>query len=221
MVTGPVRMPFIGLGSECHPCCQWLLKLVSPYLAAWPEVDLDVRQEFQFGGVGARFGHEIDLLVTPDPLYETGLRLEPVLDGEQVLVVGPGHPLGKAPLVQPEQLARETLITHPVAIDRLGIYIQLLLPAGIRPKRHKPIETTDIMLRMVASGCGVAALPRWLVDEVAAKLPPMAVRLGALGIAKQIFLGIRAADAETDDLSAFVALARAHREPKRETARGR
>src|SRR5690554_4993664 len=23
---------------ECHPCYQWLLKIVSPYLAAWPDV---------------------------------------------------------------------------------------------------------------------------------------------------------------------------------------
>ncbi|KAA6183256.1 LysR family transcriptional regulator [Thiohalocapsa marina] len=201
----------LRIGIECHPCYAWLLKVVAPYLAAWPDVDVDVKQEFQFGGIGALFAHEIDLLVTPDPLYETGLRFEPVLDYEQVLVVGPQHPLRAAPFVQPEQLARETLITYPIAIDRLDIYTQFLLPAGIRPKRHKPIETTDIMLQMVASGRGVAALPRWLVEEYAPKLELTAVRLGTQGVTKQIFVGIRAADAQTAYLRAFVELGREHR----------
>ncbi|MFX4635605.1 LysR substrate-binding domain-containing protein, partial [Acinetobacter baumannii] len=83
----------LRIGMECHPCYQWLLKIVSPYLAAWPAVDVDVKQKFQFGGIGALFGYEIDMLVTPDPLYKAGLVFEPVFDYEQVLVVGPGHPL--------------------------------------------------------------------------------------------------------------------------------
>ncbi len=201
----------LRIGMECHPCYQWLLKVVSPYLAAWPDVDVDVKQEFQFGGIGALFGHEIDLLVTPDPLYKDGLEFAPVFDYEQILVVGPGHRLRGARFVRPEQLAEETLITYPVAIDRLDIYTQFLLPVGIRPKRHKPIETTDIMLQMVASGRGVAALPRWLVDEYAGKLEVTAVRLGPQGIDKQIFLGTRTADADIRYLRAFVELARAHR----------
>ena len=155
----------LRIGMECHPCYQWLLKVVSPYLAAWPDVDVDVKQKFQFGGIGALFGYEIDMLVTPDPLYKPGLHFQPVFDYEQVLVVGARHRLRDTAFVLPEQLAEETLITYPVEIDRLDIYTQFMLPAGISPKRHKPIETTDIMLQMVASGRGVAALPRWLVNE--------------------------------------------------------
>ncbi len=205
----------LRIGIECHPCYQWLLKVVSRYLAAWPDVDVDVKQEFQFGGIGGLFGHEIDLLVTPDPLFRTGLVFEPVLDYEQVLVVGPRHRLRHAPFVLPTQLAEETLISYPVAIDRLDIYTQFLLPAGIRPKRHKPIETTDIMLQMVASGRGVAALPRWLVEEYAGKLELVVVRLGAEGIPKQIFVGIRRAEAGINYLHAFLELARAQRDRAR------
>ena len=43
----------LRIGMECHPCYQWLLKVVEPYLAAWPEVDVDVKQRFQFGGLKA------------------------------------------------------------------------------------------------------------------------------------------------------------------------
>lgn len=198
----------LRIGMECHPCYQWLLKIVSPYLAQWPDVDVDVKQKFQFGGIGALFGYEIDLLVTPDPLYKPGLHYEPVFDYEQVLVVSRNHALAKESSIDPAQLSNETLITYPVEIDRLDIYNQFLQPAGISPKRHKTIETTDIMLQMVASGRGVAALPRWLVEDYADEIDIIPVRLGQQGIAKKIFLGARETDTNIDYLKAFFQLAR-------------
>ena len=198
----------LRIGMECHPCYQWLLKVVSPYLAAWPDVDVDVKQRFQFGGLDALQDHEIDLLVTPDPVQRPGLHFEPVFDYEQVLVVARGHALAGAAHALPRQLAQEVLITYPVAPERLDIYTRFLLPAGVAPARHKTIETTDIMLQMVAGGRGVAALPRWLVQEYAARMDVVPVRLGPRGIAKQIHLGARVADLQTDYLQAFIALAR-------------
>ena len=64
------------------------------------------------------------------------------------------------------------------------------------------------MMQMVASGRGVAAMPRWLVEEYAARMDVVPVRLGARGIAKQIFLGAREADIAIDYLRAFIELAR-------------
>lgn len=198
----------LRIGMECHPCYQWLLKVVAPYLAAWPDVDVNVKQKFQFGGIGALFAYEIDLLVTPDPLYKSGLTFEPVFDYEQVLVVSRSHPLAGAAFVKPAQLTGEVLITYPVSVERLDIYNQFLLPAGVSPKRHKTIETTDILLQMVASGRGVSALPRWLVEEYADALDIVPIRLGKRGVAKQIFLGIRENESGIDYLDAFVEQAR-------------
>jgi len=203
----------LRIGMECHPCYQWLLKIVAPYLDRWPRVEVDVRQKFQFGGIGALFGHEIDMVVTPDPLFKTGLRFTPVFDYEQVLVVGPDHKFRGADFILPGQLAEEILITYPVATDRLDIYTEFLMPAGITPKLHKPIETTDIMLLMVAHGRGVAALPRWLVEEYAPRFDVFPVRLGPAGIAKQIFIGLRESDAEIDYMRGFIDLAAGHQQP--------
>lgn len=198
----------LRIGMECHPCYQWLLKLVAPYLARWPDVDVDVKQKFQFGGIGALFGFEIDLLVTPDPLFKPGLRFEPVFDYEQVLVVPRSHKLAGVTHVLPRQLAQEILITYPVAPERLDVFNQFLTPAGIAPRQHRTIETTDILLQMVASGRGVTALPRWLIEEYAERMDIVPVRLGRHGLKKQIFLGLRESDGDVDYLQAFVELAR-------------
>jgi len=197
----------LRIGMECHPCYQWLLNVVSPYLTSWPDVDVDVKQRFQFGGIGALLDYEIDLLVTPDPLYKPGLLFQPVFDYEQVLVVSKNHRLANKKYILPAELSEETLITYPVEIERLDIYKQFLLPANCVPKKHKAIETTDIMLQMVASGRGVAALPGWLVTEYEKRMEIKQVRLGRSGIAKQIFLGMRETDTEIDYLQAFIQLA--------------
>ena len=197
----------LRIGMECHPCYQWLLKIVAPYLDAWPRVEVDVRQKFQFGGIGALFGYEIDMLVTPDPLFKPGLSFTPVFDYEQVLVVAPGHKLRGAKFARPEDLIDEVLITYPVPADRLDIFTQFLTPAGIAPRQHKPIETTDIMLLMAAHGRGVAALPRWLVEEYGPRFDVYPVKLGPAGVAKQIYLGVRQDDEAIDYVAAFIALA--------------
>lgn len=205
----------LRIGMECHPCYRWLLTVVEPYLGQFPDVDLDVLQKFQFGGIGALFAHEIDMLVTPDPLRRKGLHFEPVFDYEQVLVVGREHPFARRAYVVPGELEKETLITYPVEIDRLDVYSQFLLPAGSVPKRHKMIETTDIMLQMVASGRGVAALPGWLVAEYQPKVRVVPVRLGRHGIPKQIFLGVRSADLAIEYVADFIKLAREKSKPGR------
>lgn len=203
----------LRIGMECHPCYQWLLKVVSPFLDAWPDVDVDVKQKFQFGGVGALEDYEIDLLVTPDPIYKAGLSFNPVFDYEQVLVVPQQHALASFDYIQAEALAGEVLLTYPVAIERLDIYTHFLNPAEVLPKQHKTIETTEIILQMVASGRGVAALPRWLAEEFCAQLPLSVVRLGKAGIAKQIYLGTRDSDEGVEYLKAFIDLAASYKYP--------
>src|SRR5690606_5924441 len=198
----------LRIGMECHPCYEWLLKVVSRYLGQWPDVDVDVKQKFRFGGMGALFNHEIDLIVTPDPLLVEGVEYLPVFDYEQVLVVSGEHPLAKRSYVRPSDLSQETLITYPVEPARLDVFSQFLLPTGIMPRRHKLLESTDIMLEMVAAGRGVAALPRWLTMEYAARLPIAPVRLGKQGIHKQIHLGMRSSQKEPEYLEAFIKLAR-------------
>lgn len=196
------------IGMECHPCYQWLIKLVGPYLESWPSVDVDVKQKFQFGGLGALFGYEIDMLVTPDPIHKPELYFEPVFDYEQVLVVNDQHALASVDYVTPKQLEQEVLITYPVARDRLDIFSLFLNPAGVLPKAHKAIETTDVMLQMVASGRGVAALPRWLVQEYAKELNILPVRLGKRGVPKQIYVGVRKEEIDIPYIKGFIDLAR-------------
>lgn len=198
------EMGSLHIGMECHPCYQWLLKVIEPYLEKWPNVDIDVKQEFQFSGLGALHSYEIDILVTPDPLYKPNVTFIPVFDYEHRLVVASSHPLAMQDSVLPEQLSEEVLFSYPVEPERLDIYSQFLNPAKCTVKKHKTIETTEIMLQMVAAGRGVCALPGWLVDEFAKTMAIKSLRFGKQGIKKQIFVGIRAGEEQINYLSDFI-----------------
>lgn len=197
----------LRIGMECHPCYQWLVNVVSPFLAQWPGVDVDVKQAFQFGGMAALFNHDIDILVTPDPLNKKGIEFTPVFAYEQVLVVASDHKLAIKPFVEPEDLRDQVLYTYPVETDRLDIFQQFLTPAQCTPKKHKVIEATEMMLQMVVADRGVATLPQWLVEERAKTLPIVPVKLGQGGIHKHIHLGTRTHEAHNTFIQAFLSLA--------------
>uniref|UniRef100_UPI0030FB6A9D LysR family transcriptional regulator n=1 Tax=uncultured Psychrosphaera sp. TaxID=1403522 RepID=UPI0030FB6A9D len=185
------EMGSLRIGMECHPCYQWLLRVIQPYLEQWPDIDMDVKQKFQFGALGALLSYEIDVLITPDPLFKPKIDYIPVFDYEHKLVVSASHKLAQQDYVLPEQLSEEVLFTYPVEPQRLDIFSQFLTPAKCSVKKHKIIETTEIMLQMVAAGRGICALPGWLVDEYSKTMPIKSIRFGKKGISKQIFVGIR------------------------------
>lgn len=198
----------LKIGMECHPCYRWLLKVVRAFLHCHPGIDIDVKQQFQFGGIAALFNHDIDLLVTPDPIIRPGIHFTPVFDYEQVLVVGEQHPLADRDTVYPEDLVEQTLYTYPIDVERLDVYTLFLIPAMCLPKKRKTIEATEIMLQLVAAHHGVTTLPRWLVEEYQQQLPLKMVRLGTSGINKQIHLGTRDSEDSCSSATRFVTQAK-------------
>lgn len=207
------KQGILRIGMECHPCYQWLLKVVKPFLSDYPGVDVDVRQKFTFGGLQALHGYDIDLLLTPDPLHLPTIQYEAVFEYEQVLVVSQDHPLAAEDFIDASSLSEETLLTYPVEPSRLDIFSHFLTPAGCTVRKHKTIETTEILLQMISAGRGVGALPKWLAEEQADALKLTTVRLGNNGIPKSLNLGYRKADAESPFIKAFIALARAIGKP--------
>lgn len=198
----------LKIGMECHPCHQWLMGVTKPYLVEWPDVDLELTTSFAHGGVAALTGYEIDILITPDPIETSGIHYLPVFDYELVLAVPAGHPLALKDHAEPTELLKETLFTYPVPPERLDVFTQFLVPANCRPRHHRSVETTEMMLQLVAAGRGVSAIPNWLVRQEAATLGVRPVRIGKDGIQKSIHLGLRSGDEAVDFIAGFLTTSR-------------
>lgn len=198
----------LKIGMECHPCHQWLMGVTKPYLMEWPNVDLELTTSFAFGGVAALTGYEIDILITPDPIETPGIHYLPVFDYELVLAVPADHPLALRQNAEPVDLLDETLFTYPVPPERLDVFTQFLVPANRRPRHHRTVETTEMMLQLVAAGRGVSAIPNWLVRQEAATLGVRPVRIGRTGIQKSIHLGLRSGEEALDFIAGFLTTSR-------------
>lgn len=202
---GEGRRGMLRIGMECHPCYEWLLTVVDPYLKRWPDVDIDVMQRFRFNGIEALKQHRVDVLITSDPVQDSALRHQAVFNYELKLVVSADHPLAGQTSVTPEALSQQHLITFPVAHERLDVYTQFLIPEGRAPRHQQEVEAMEIMVQLVAANRGVCTLPDWLAERYRAQYDLKVLSLGDAGVAKTLYLIYRATDAGIDYLADFVA----------------
>ncbi|MFW5995570.1 MAG: LysR substrate-binding domain-containing protein [Spirochaetia bacterium] len=198
----------LRIGVECHPCYQWLLGVIEGYLEAWPQVEVDVTERFQFSGIEALAHHQIDLLLTPDPVALPELTWERVHRYELLLLVADSHRLAGRTTAAPRDLADEILLTYPVSRERLDVFGRFLTPEGIEPAEHRHVETTEVMLQLVAAGRGVTTLPDYIVEKYCRELHVRTLRLGAEGMQNALYLAHRNEDSGLDYLRDFAA---AHR----------
>lgn len=198
---GEGRQGVLRIGVECYPCYEWLTGAIGTFLQAMPDVDIDIVNKFQFSGLEGLLNHHIDILVTPDKERKETIIYETLAEYELVLLVSKHHPLAKTQYITPENLSSETLLSFPVASERLDIFTQFLNPAYVKPAKIKKIESIELMLQMVALERGVCVLPEWLAVSNLKK-----IRIGANGMHKKLFAVLRIHDKEILYIKEFVAV---------------
>ncbi|MGB1239936.1 MAG: LysR substrate-binding domain-containing protein, partial [Pseudomonadales bacterium] len=82
-------------------------------------------------------------------------------------------------------------ITYPVNQDRLDIFTRFLDPAGLEPQEVRTTDLTLMMLQLVASGRGIAALPNWALDEYLQKDYVTSRPIGERGIWSTLYAAVR------------------------------
>ncbi len=155
----------LHIAIECHSCFEWLMPAMDTYRPRWPEVEMDVTLAYSFEPLPALVRGDLDLVITSDPQPLPGIVYHPLFRFQGVLVMANEHPLVKKAWIEPADLRDETLITYPVPTRRLDVYRHFLEPAGVMPAERRTAELTLIILQLVASRRGVAALPDWAVSE--------------------------------------------------------
>jgi LysR family transcriptional regulator for metE and metH len=110
--------------------------------------------------------------------------------------------------VEPVDLAEQPFVTYPVELTRLDFYTRFLRPAGIEPNVARTAELTSVLVQLVRSRRGLAALPRWAVADELARGGLGTVALGKGGLHSEVVLSTRVTDAATPLMQAFLSIAR-------------
>ncbi|QIK37425.1 LysR family transcriptional regulator [Caldichromatium japonicum] len=175
---------------ECHSCFDWLLPAMDAYRPAWPEVELDLG--LSFAAIKRLVAGDADLVITSDPSEGEDLRFVPLFRFEILLAMSPDHPLACRPFISPQDLATETLLTYPVSPLRLDVMRAFLLPARVEPAAIRTAELSLMLIELVRSRRGVAALPSWVLVQAVASGKIAARPLGTHGLWSTLYASTRA-----------------------------
>lgn len=152
----------LWIGVDCHTCFEWLLPLLRPYHARWPNVDLDIVPSFHQQPLKQLQQRKLDFVITSDPEPMADIDYTALFSYELVAILPLQHRLLSHDFLSAEALADETLIVYPVEEEKLAVFKEFLTPAGIRPKLVQYSELTIMMLQRVEVGRGLCILPKWL-----------------------------------------------------------
>ncbi len=193
----------LHIAIECHACFQWLLPTLDKFRSDWPEVELDLSAGFSFEPQPALRRGELDMVITSDPVPDEGVVFLPLFEYELVLGVPNQHALLQQGYVDPADLTHDTLIAYPVERQRLDIFGAFLEPAGVEPAAIRTAELTPMIVQLVASGRGLAALPNWALAEYLDQKLVSAVSLGKAGVWRTLYAAVRKEESQRPYMRAF------------------
>ncbi|MDF3071662.1 MAG: catM [Polyangiaceae bacterium] len=202
----PVERLFLAL--ECHSCIEWLLPALDELRAARPDLDVDLRLGPRFDPIPALLSREVDAVLSTDRTPDPEVHHSALFRYEIVLLVSSEHALATRDFVEPAELAEQPFVTYPVELTRLDFYTRFLRPAGVEPNVARTAELTSVLVQLVRSRRGAAALPRWAVADELARGGLATVRLGPEGLHSEVLLSTRATDTDSSLMRAFLAVAR-------------
>ncbi|HHX8501633.1 HTH-type transcriptional regulator MetR [Vibrio diabolicus] len=197
----------LHMAIECHSCFQWLMPALREYQLAWPSVTLDFSSGFGFEPLPALLAGELDLVITSDIQPRSEVHYEPLFDFEMRLITATNHPLAEKEVIDPQDLADQTMLSYPVQKQRLDVVKHFLQPAGVEPAKWKQADNTLMLVQMVSAGLGVAALPNWAISEFS-RQGLIASKPFGQGLWRRLFAATRHSEKDKRYLQAFFATAR-------------
>lgn len=159
----------IRIGSILGPLQSWVPAALAEFAQLQPQVQIQVDHQLTVDEIldGVSAGRLDVGIVTVGPTRaartrEGGLLETVLLEEDLVVVAAPAHPVGELALVTPEDLRGVHLITFPATYSMRQIIDGWFRNAGVVPLVAAETGLLEVTLKLVASGLGVAVLPRSL-----------------------------------------------------------
>jgi LysR family transcriptional regulator for metE and metH len=200
--TGQLR-----IAVECHTCFDWLMPAMDAFRTRWPEVELDIVSGFHPDPIALVLQDRADIAIVAEADASEAVEFHPLFRFEIMALLANGHALAAKPHLTAKDFANETLITYPVPDEMLDIVRQVLEPAGIKPTR-RTTELTIAMLQLVASGRGIATLPKWAVQSYLDRGYVTARPVGKKGLTGRLYVACTATTSARPWLADFVSITR-------------
>jgi LysR family transcriptional regulator for metE and metH len=130
----------------------------------YPNVDVEIDVQSTIRPFAALLEGRLDLAIVYEQPVNSTLQFEPLFQDELVVITAPSHRLARRSFIRPEEFGDETLITYTVPPETNLFFRQILVPAGVRPRKMMAVPLTESIIGMVRFGLGVAVLAKWAVQ---------------------------------------------------------
>jgi LysR family transcriptional regulator for metE and metH len=155
--------PLIRLTTQCNTVYHWLPSRLRRFQRSHPDVELEVVAGATNDPIPALTSGQIDLAIVHRHGRDSRLRARPLFRDEMVVVMHPAHRLARAPFVAAADFAPERLILYSIPRESNLVFREVLIPAGVNPRRLTHIQLTEAIVEMVKAGLGISVLARWSV----------------------------------------------------------
>ena len=156
------REGILRISTECYTCYHWLPSLLQIFNKQFPRIDVQIVVEATRNPHRALLEGKIDLALVSSPVRNNKLTYSPLFRDELVVILSKDHHLNTRQFIRPEDLLTEHLILYTKPEDNYA-FKQVLVPAGVSPKRVSNVQLTEAIIEMVKAGVGVGLLSRWTV----------------------------------------------------------
>ena len=176
----------LRIALECHTCFDWLLPVMSEFRRRWPEVEVDLVAGFHSDPMQLLRAGKAEVVIGSTVPRGRGWRVVPLFRFQILVVLPVEHRLRAKRYVEAADLLGETLITYPVAEERIDFIREVLKPARVVLER-RTAELTVAIVQLVASRRGIAALPNWGLKNYVELGYVLAKRVGRKGLWSELY----------------------------------
>ena len=176
------RQGLIRVATECYTCYHWLPAQLQAFHRRYPAVEVRIEAQCTRRPVQGLLAGEIDLGIVSDPVRNRKVALEPLFDDELYLILAPDDPLARRKFVNAADFSDLHLLLYCDEKKDLTIYQELLIPAGVSPKRMSNLELTEAILEMVQARMGASVMAGWAAAPWVEEGRVRAVRITRRGL---------------------------------------
>lgn len=198
------RSELLRFSTECYTCYNWLPALLHEYQREFPRVEARLIADATRNPIPALLRGELDLAIVSSPVHDRRIIVEPLFQDELVALVPPGHPWVGRKVVVAEDFADQHLIRYTLKNSESTLFTEVLMPAGVVPRKVSNVQLTEAIIELVLAGLGVAVLARWSAARELESGLLHAIRITPSGIQRQWGAARLRHKSEAPHIKAFV-----------------
>ena len=151
----------LRLTTQCHTVYHWLPARLKVFRRSHPDVDVQVVAGATDEPVAWLLEGRIDLAIASRFTRDPRLAARALWPDEMVVLMHPKSPLARRKWIEARDFSDQHLFVYALPLESNMVFRELLIPAGVKPRRVSHIQLTEALIEMVKAGLGITVLQRW------------------------------------------------------------